>query len=109
VWDTVNDARDCDFALQIRTTALGALTLKQEQQAGRHLPMSAALVALLDESEAARGCMCQLGGGEPTHQDVFTDSPEHAGSRDSFRESASRQTFVLRLHEHGNRYFARQV
>ena len=26
------------------------------------------------------GCMCQLGGDEADHQDVFTDSPEHAGA-----------------------------
>ena len=101
VWDTLNNGRDCDFALQIRATALCALRWKQEQQAGTDLPMSAALVALLDESEAGRGCMCQIGGGEPDHQDVFTDSPEHTGTLESFRESTSRRKFLLRLHEHG--------
>ncbi len=30
-----------------------------------------------------------------------TDSPDYAGSVDAFRESASRQKFLLRLHEHG--------
>ena len=102
MWDTLNNGRDCDFALQIMATALCALRWKQEQQAGTDLPMSAALVALLDESEAGRGCMCQIGGDEAEHQDVFTDSPEHAGTLDSFRESASRQKVLLRLHEHGN-------
>ncbi len=102
VWDTLNDGRVCDFALQIRTTALCALRLKQEEQAGTYLPMSAALVALLDESEAGRGWICQLDGGEPNLQDVFTHSPEKGGSLDSFRESASRPIFLLRLHEHGN-------
>ena len=90
VWSNQNNGRDCDFALRIRTTALCALRWKQEQQAGTNLPMSAALVALLDESDAGRGCMCQVGGHEAEHQDVFTDSPEHEGTLDSFRESASR-------------------
>ena len=47
------------------------------------------------------GCMCQLGGDKADHQDVFTDSPEHAGTVDPFSESTSRRKFLFRLHEHG--------
>ncbi len=51
---------------------------------------------------AAVACVKSVEANPISHQDVFTDSPEHAGTLDSFRESASRQKFLLRLHEHRN-------
>ena len=74
VYTLQNSGRACDFALRMRDTAVCALRLKQGVQANTRLSMLPALISLLDEWDSGRRCICQLGGGEPNHADVFDDS-----------------------------------
>ncbi len=98
----LNSGRDCDFALQMRDTAVCALRLKQGEQANTELPMLPALVSLLDEWDCGGRCICQMSGGEPSHRDVFDDSPDdNYSSVDSFKERAARQRFLINLDRNG--------
>jgi hypothetical protein len=105
VYAKYSDGRDCAFGLRIRDTALCALRHKEKEQKHTVLPMSAALIALLDESQPSQRCTCQnapmIGGGEADHRDVFGESPDHATTVDSFREKSARQIFLRKLHERG--------